>query len=933
MEPKPKRCTMKLNTKPLFYMCLILLLGVISGCSSIETSQLGDIKPTKLNCEYRSDIALIDNPNPRLGWINLAVDPADRGLSQSAYQIRVASSKANLVEADIWDSGKIQSNNSLRIVYQGKKLESRKQYWWQVKVWDQSDKPSDWSEVSSWRMGLIDDEEWKAEWIGAPWDGEEPLPRSSNPGVIPDNLGSPAPMFRKEFKAARPIKQAIAYVTGLGYFELYTNGEKIGDEVLVPNQTNYGKRPKLPTYDMNVPDEFKRYKVMYLAYDLTEQLTEGDNALGVMVGNGFYNPGKFWSEGYGTPRMLLQLHITYDNGEEEIIVSDHSWKVDESPVQMNMVYYGEHYDARKIQKGWSQVGFNDSAWQKVVNKKAPEGDLVAHTSYPDKIIEDFKPVDIKKVADGHYQVDFGVEISGWVRFAEINGEEGDEISVSFNGNLYSGENRYICSGETEKNYAPRFNWFVFSGVEIRNWPGELTVEDVTAEAVNTYIEDASEFSSSNPLFEEIVTIWKRSQEDNMHGGIASDCPHRERNGYTGDAQVACPMVMQTYDARNFYYKWVHDMLDAQIPETGYVPNCAPWQPGCGGGVAWGAAVNIIPWEFFQQYGDTLLLDESYEVMKGYVRYLENWATEEGTIYSQREGVNGEILKWFNLGDWAPVDELPSSELVHTFYYWLCTANTSKAAEVLGFAEEAEIYAQKAQVVKEAFHAKFYDEELFTYGVYGSNILALEMGVPSEVEEMVLNSLMENIQSNGGHFDTGIFGTRYFFEVLSKYGLHQLAYKALNKKKFPSFGYWLEEGSTTSREHWANKGSYNHPMFGGGLIWFYETLAGMKAVAPGYREITFKPGVETNVESAAYSRQTALGNTGIDWKDGEELFSMKVEVPVGSTALVYLPGDDQREVLESGMDPRKAGSVEFSRKDEGYLVYKIGSGIYDFEVKK
>ena len=262
---------------------------------------------------------------------------------------------------------------------------------------------------------------------------------------------------------------------------------------------------------------------------------------------------------------------------------------------MNMVYYGETYDARKEQPGWSEASFDDSEWENVVLREPPYGRLIAHTAYPDRVTESLEPVSVEKLGEGHYMVDFGTEISGWVRLNEVEGPAGHQVEIKFLANLYSGDNTYIFKGDGPESYAPRFNWFVFSGVEVTNWPGELKAEHLTAEMVNTYIEPTATFETSNVLFNEINKIWRRSQIDNMHGGVASDCPHRERSPYTGDGQIACMTVLHNYDAKNFYHKWIGDMMGAQVKTTGYIPNGAPWQPGCGGGPAWGAAICVIPW--------------------------------------------------------------------------------------------------------------------------------------------------------------------------------------------------------------------------------------------------------------------------------------------------------------------------------------------------
>jgi alpha-L-rhamnosidase len=335
-------------------------------------------------------------------------------------------------------------------------------------------------------MGLLDPAEWKAEWIGAPWQGEEALPKPSGPNGWPEEMPPPAPYLRKEFEIKKDISKAMAYVTGLGYFEFYVNGQKIGDDVLVPIQTNYGKRPDLKEENIPLEDNFREYKVMYLAYDITDEVHNGMNAVGGIVGNGFYNAAKYWAGSYGTPRFIAQIHVTYTDGAEDLIVSDLSWKASQSPILMDMVYYGEHYDARKEQPGWNQRGYDDSGWENVVSRKMPEGKLVAHTPYPDRITKRINPVSLKKNYDGRYLVDFGVEISGWLRINKVEGPAGHKIEIKYISNSYSGDNSYVLRGGGQESYAARFNWFVFSGVEIINWPGELEMEDITAEAVNTY---------------------------------------------------------------------------------------------------------------------------------------------------------------------------------------------------------------------------------------------------------------------------------------------------------------------------------------------------------------------------------------------------------------------------------------------------------------
>ena len=417
------------------------------------------------------------------------------------------------------------------------------------------------------------------------------------------------------------------------------------------------------------------------------------------------------------------------------------------------------------------------------------------------------------------------------------------------------------------------------------------------ESVNTEVEESAEFQCSNKLFNQINEAWIQSQKDNMHGGIASDCPHRERNGYTGDGQVACVTVLHNFDAKAFYQKWISDMLGAQNPETGYVPNGAPWQPGCGGGVAWGAAICIMPWEFYLHTGSIDILQDNFQGMKEYIRYMQQWISDDGIMHSQRRNGSGEILKWFNLGDWVmPGDQVPD-ELVHTFYYWRCAQLTAKAAKALGNTEDELKYNEIAKTTKKAFQEKFYNPETGSFGNGGGNIFALKMGVQREQYTNVIAALKANLKRNNGHLDTGIFGTQFFFEVLTENGLHQEAFEALNKRTEPSFGRWIELGSTTTREHWDEGGSYNHPMFGGGLTWLYRQLAGMQTNEdqPGYKHIIFKPQPVGNVTWAKYYNNTVYGRAGIEWNIENEVLKVEVEVPVSCKATVILPDGNQTEI--------------------------------------
>jgi alpha-L-rhamnosidase len=389
--------------------------------------------------------------------------------------------------------------------------------------------------------------------------------------------------------------------------------------------------------------------------------------------------------------------------------------------------------------------------------------------------------------------------------------------------------------------------------------------------------------------------------------------------------------MHNFDARAFYTKWIRDIYGAQNPETGYVPNGAPWQPGCGGGVGWGAAMNIMPWEFYLHYGDIDMLRNNYEGMKGYIKYMLTWTDDDGIMFSQAPEKD-KPNRWINLGDWVAPGKLPPDEMVHTFFLWRCSDLTARAAKVLGMTDDVKYYNDLAEKVKKAFQQKFYDSARGTYGPNGGNIFALRMGVPADQKSRVLAALEADIHAAGDHLDTGIFGTQFFFEVLSENGLHELAYKVMDQRTQPSYGWWIGQGATTTWEQWNGSGSRNHPMFGGGITWFYRKLAGINADPdqPGYRHIIFRPQLVDDISFVTYSNLTPYGTASVNWKKEQGKFRMEAGVPAGCTATVYVPGSKAEGIRESGKKIKKSKYITFLGTENGYAIYKVSSGNYLFE---
>lgn len=883
------------------------------------------LTPTRLRCEYRENPLGMDEAEPRLEWVNLA-GAGERGQCQTAWRVQVARERAELGRGGEWDSGQVASDESTQVVYGGRPLQPRARYWWRVRVWDRDGAASAWSEPAYFETGMLG-QPWQAQWIGAAWQGEDGK-----------RDADAAPLLRKAFELPPGIVQARAYVTGVGYYELSINGQKVGNDVLTPSQTDYGKREAIKV-GHPIDPVFSGHRVLYQTYDVTVMLKAGPNAVGAMLGNGWYNrnDGREGQLGYGAPRLLLQLHVRLADGSERVIVSDGTWKASKGPVTFNWIYAGEHYDARLEQPGWCAPGFDDAAWQPAALRKAPGGILQAQNAPVDRVMEVVRPSSVTKLGDGHFRLSFPEEISGWLR-VRVKGPAGQKVEIRWfaqdtqGKQDYNGKNSYTLRGGGDETYAPRFTWFVFKEAELVGWPGELSADMVQAEAVYTSVETTGRFSCSNLLFEKINRLYWRSQTDNLHGALSSDCPHRERLGYTGDGQASCVTAIHNFDLAAFYTKWVQDYFDAQHPVSGYVTDTAPFEGG-GGGPAWGAACILVPWQVYLHYGDRRMLERHYAGMKHYLQWMYSQAGPDGTLFCKLP--DGKDTFWLNLGDWcAPDKKQPPRDLVHTFFLWRCTDFLARAAAALGYEGDVCTYRALAEKTAAAFHEKFYDEGKGSYGPVGGDVFALVMGVPQERQGRVRQALAANMESNGGHLDTGIFGTGFLFEALSDNGCGDLAYGAMDKRTRPSYGWWIEQGWTTSSEYWEGVASRNHPMFGGGLSWFYRRLVGFEAdeAAPGYRRILIEPRPAGGATRASYATRTPYGDASAGWEKQEGTLTLCAVVPVGSTARVTLPASAKATVEESGLALDRAPGVRVVGRTERALRLETGSGSYRFTVR-
>lgn len=865
-----------------------------------------------LRVEHMQNPTVVDVSHPRFSWINETTNTRLRGQQQTAYEIAVSSTQEKLDkgEYDVWDTGKRESSESNLIDFEGKELLDGADYFWKVRTWNQDGKESPWSATGTWGMGLPD-KKWEAHWIVGVKDGFE------------------GHLFRKAFTPLRKVKQAKVFVCGLGFFELYFNGQRVGDDYLIPNISNYGKRYDLEHFNISLDNNFRDYRCLYMSYDVTVLMKQEANMLGVMLGNGWYHPDQNNASVFGQSCLRLQMMVTYEDGTYQMIGTDHTWETKLSPIVYSGIYAGELYDANLETPGWCLPEGSSAGWTSANEVEGPSGQMSAMTSPADKITQVLTPVSLKKLGDKKYEVDFGKEIAGWIHFHHLKGIKNDTLRADFVCECVEGAERYIFNGSGDEEYRPYFTWYVFSKAVISGIDN-LKASQLTAEAVNTDVPLMAQFKTSNPLFNRIVEIWQNSQTDNMHGCIASDCPHREKLPYTGDGQAAAETVMCNYDAASFYQKWIRDMRDAQNKETGYEPNSAPWQPGCGGGVGWGAAMTMMPWWYYVQYGDRRMLQDSYFNMKDQVRNMLTWVTLDGIMNQKmRNYGRGDICYWLNLGEWVPPKEMPRDELVHTFYLWQCCDYCARAAHALGREEEALHYQGLADKVKANFHREFYDPINKTYGVGGSNIFALRMGVPSTCQNEVIETVRRDIlEKEDTCINTGFLGTKYFFETLSDCGLHEVAYQVMNQHKCPSYGWWVDQGALVSWEYWNGTNSRNHPMFGGGLTWFFRYLAGVKPdeSQPGFRHILIRPYL-TEEKEVSYSRQTPYGLLSSQVLRVKDHHEIQLSIPVGSTATLYLPTTG--EIRESGHDLRQASCVAISSIGQGETVLELQQGNYHF----
>ncbi|MDP7975484.1 MAG: family 78 glycoside hydrolase catalytic domain [TACK group archaeon] len=840
-----------------------------------------------LLCEYAHEPLGVPKMGLRFSW---APESDQRGEIQSAYRIQVSEASPS---EPFWDSGVVRSTSQIA-VYGGPTLKPAQRYRWRVKCWDREGRESEWSAWSSFVTGL-DEGDWKASWITG------------------------GQLMRKEFALqGQKVEYALAFVTGLGYYELHLNGKKVGDRILDPGWSDYSKR------------------VLYSVHDVTDVL-RGHNAVGVMLGHGRY----LKEYGYdGVQKLLFQMLIAFEDGSSQVVVSDPSWSCSDGPITSDDIYDGECYDATREREGWDTPGYDDSSWEEARVSAGPGGKLVAETFPPIRVVGIEEPIAVSSPSRGVRVYDFGQNFTGWVRvrasaprgtmmkirYAELLDREGNLNVKNLGGALAT--DCYTFKGEGVEEYAPRFTYHGFRYAEISGL-ADAAVEEarVKREIVHTDVEVMGRFSSADGFLNSLHEAIVRGQLSNLMS-IPTDCPQRkERMGWTGDAQLAAEEAMLNFLVPAFYENWLDEIEESQR-EDGEIPDVAPpfWKlyPA---DPAWGVAFLEIPWLLYVYFGDEKPIRDHYEGMKKYTEFLASRA------------VNG-ILKIRKYGDWCPpchiVPPETPRELTDTWYLHRTLLLLSKMAGVLGKGQEERSYAEQAEKVAKAFKGAFFNGDHFgpEDGSQTCDALALAGGMCGEEQKAVASHLIRDVEvRHDGHLNTGIIGTRYLFDVLTDLGRGDLALEVATQRSYPGYGYMMAEGATTLWERWElltgpGMNSHNHIMFGSVDSWLYRRVAGVRADErePGFAHVVFKPEI-LSAKRASASLRTPRGLVQAEWWVEGETFRMKVTVPVGSRGTVYLQGT---QATEGGKEIREGrDGITSVQETEGLTVLEVGSGSYDF----
>jgi alpha-L-rhamnosidase len=889
----------------------LLIIGIFVFQSVAGFSQLSVYN---LQTESKINPLGVDNINPVFSW---QLESSQNNILQAAYQVLV-SDDDKLIQRNIgnvWDSKKIPANTSVQVKYKGRKLAAAKKYFWKVKVWDNKGNVSSWSSFSYWQMGLLKE----ADWTNAKWVAYENLPDSLK--IVPAEHGSGKkewgkrpdvlPLFRKEFLVDKKVKQATAFVCGLGQFELSINGKKVDDHFLDPGWTKYDKQ------------------ALYVTFDVTRCLNNGNNALGLMLGNGFYYiPGERYRKmtgAYGYPKMITRLLIEYSDGTIQNIISDKSWKAAPSPITYSSLYGGENYDATLEQQGWNQANFDDSKWKQAVITSSHS--LVSQTAPPIKIMQQFASASVSKIKSNTWVYDFAQNMSG-IPQVRVQGRRGDTIKITpaellkedgTANQKATGSTSYylyVLKGGMIEEFSPRFTYYGFRYLQAELLPKDndsMQTKIFAIAALHTRNSTAAvgDFTCSNELFNKTYSLIKWAINSNMQS-VFTDCPHRERLGWQEQLHLMANALQRTYDIHTLSKKITGDIRVGQN-ENGLVPSTIPeyTQMHFADGYfrdspEWGSNAILMPWNLYQWYGDIEELKKNYSAMERYVNYLRSKDSSYLLMYG--------LSDWYDLGPNRPgFCQLTPMGLTATAYYYHDLEVMNKIASVLKKPVDAKRYALWADSVKLAFNRMYFNAATKQYGSGSqtSNAMAISFGLVNEMDKAaVVQNIIKDIEQHNYALTSGDIGFHHLLKVLSDAGRHDIIYKMNNRTDVPGYGYQLAKGATALTESWQGLPivSNNHFMLGHLMDWFYGALGGIQQNehSVGYKIIDIKPQPVGDITQASTTYLSVYGKVVSEWKIVNDIFELNITIPANTTGNVYLPGSNK--------------------------IIKTGSGSYQFKIK-
>jgi alpha-L-rhamnosidase len=947
--------------KTLTVILILALFPITHFSCSTESTEL---ILTGLKCEYLTSPLGIDVPAPRLSWRIEAASGQVFDQKQQAYQILVASSDAKLseTEADLWNSGKIESDASAQVVYQGKPLTAGQKCYWKVKIWNSNNDFTPWSKVAVWGMGLLAESDWKANWIGDKpdlvqkaykdyLDNYDPKKPAALKNVRP--VPPPSPMLRKKFTVKSDVREATLYVSALGYYEIGLNGKKVGDQVLAPEWTDYNKR------------------VQYQAYDVSKNLKAGDNALSAILGDGWYlgmiGPTKWHADYpkrgvYGNDRRLIaQLFIRYQDGTDQVVSTDESWKISTNGFIISADnFLGQKIDARNIPLGWQDISFDDASWENAYVDRDVKKNLEGQKNEPVRVYKQVAPVNVSPFGKT-YIVDFGQNLTGWTRLS-ISGNKGDLIKIRHgemlddDGSLYTKnlaaavqEDEYILSGGPDV-FEPVFTYHGFRYIEISGLKAAPVKEMISAFAISSDPEVTGSFECSNPKLNQLWSNILWTQRDNMTS-IPTDCPQRdERMGWMGDAQVFCQNSMFNMDMAAFYTKWIKDIRDAQSVR-GTFPDIAPHanKPDIrfSNAPAWADAGVIVPWRMYQNYGDTEVLRQHYDAMK---KYLENirkqnpdliWVNDVGNMYGDWLNANTVIADGYS----NKRGQVPNDVFATAFF-----ANSarllSKIATVLNNETDAKEYLLLFEAIRTKFNETYVDGEGKIKGdTQSAYALALDFDLlPASKQDLAFKHMVRCIEEYDYRISTGFISTIMLMKELTKRGRNDIAYTLMESERFPSWIYSINQGATTIWERWdgyvkgrgfQNPGmnSFCHYSIGSVGEWMYRVILGINPddQYPGYKHFTIHPQPGGTITWAKGSYNSLHGRISSDWKKTKDLFTLDIEIPVNTSATVILPSGNQKQIRINSK-PVSPAMINKEASGEKETAVEMGSGKWQITVK-